>query len=108
MKQYFKTLLLNTGIVLSMLMTACSEKPEPCIIIDNKSSELKAGLPIQFNATCSKDADTYKWDFGDGTVSSGATVQHKFTSAGTHMVLMTASNKKQSVTTSKSVILIAD
>jgi len=37
---------------------------------------------------------TYVWDFGDGATGSGVTTTHKFTSAGTYAVKLTATNSK--------------
>jgi hypothetical protein len=105
MKLIFKSSLFISGMAVSALFSACTKEPEPCFVIDSKSSDLKKDSQVEFNATCSKDADTYVWDFGDGTGATGSTVSHKFTEPGSYMVLMTTSNKKQAVTTSRSVVI---
>ncbi len=54
----------------------------------------------------SNNADSYIWDFGDGTISSAVSPQHTFPADGTYSVTLTAENAsggKNSVT--KSVLI---
>ncbi len=47
---------------------------------------------ITFDASISRDIDgtisTYNWDFGDGTMTSGVTVDHSYSAAGTFTVTL--------------------
>lgn len=54
------------------------------------STNLIAPVNLSFTNT-SKDADTYKWDFGDGTTATGMNPVKEFTKAGIYKVKLTAS-----------------
>ncbi len=54
------------------------------------------GLSVRFDAGASGDADaadaamlTFLWDFGDGTVAGGRTVEHTYAAEGTYVVTLT-------------------
>jgi PKD repeat protein len=54
------------------------------------------GVPIQFDGSGSSDpdgtVDSYSWDFGDGTIETGATPSHAYVSAGTFTVTLTVAD----------------
>lgn len=58
---------------------ACFEAP----------AELKAGVQVQFSSACSKNADTYLWEFGTGASSTEANPTYTFTSGGEKEVQLT-------------------
>ncbi len=81
------------SIFITALLTAsCSTDPTACFTI-NKGKDVKLNEEVQFNASCSEDADTYNWNFGDGATASGVEVKHKYTTEGTYEVTLTALNK---------------
>lgn len=49
-------------------------------------------VPVQFDATRSYDPDgridSYRWDFGDGGVATGATPEHSYAAVGTYDVTL--------------------
>jgi PKD repeat protein len=56
-------------------------------------TNVSVAAPEQFSATTEQDSDPvveYRWDFGDGTRSSGAEVRHTFTHSGDFTVHLTA------------------
>lgn len=52
-------------------------------------------LDVQFTAVASEYSEiyNYEWDFGDGSTGTGSTPYHKYDSAGTYYVKMTASGE---------------
>jgi PKD repeat protein len=54
------------------------------------------GDKVKFNGAASSDQDgrltRYRWDFGDGTSSEGATTDHGFNKPGTYKVTLTVSD----------------
>ncbi|HET9736477.1 MAG TPA: ThuA domain-containing protein [Solirubrobacteraceae bacterium] len=54
-------------------------------------------LDVQFSSTGSHDPDgtavTYSWNFGDGTTSTEANPQHRYSTAGTYNVVLTVTDE---------------
>ncbi|MCK5862620.1 MAG: PKD domain-containing protein, partial [Candidatus Hydrogenedentes bacterium] len=50
------------------------------------------GQDVSFDASASQNAETYTWDFGDGTSGSGETVVHQFNVIGVFAVTLTVSD----------------
>ncbi|MSQ78993.1 MAG: PKD domain-containing protein [Flavobacteriaceae bacterium] len=84
-----------TLILGSMLaITACKVAPTPCYSID-KGKTAKLNEEVQFNASCTLDANYYEWNFGDGSaIAGGITQKHKYTTEGTYAVKLTVKNGK--------------
>ena len=67
----------------------------------------KAPLAAQFNASASYDTGgaitSYSWDFGDGSLGTGMTVNHTYSDVGTHTAKLTVTdndgNKNTTTTT---------
>lgn len=100
---------------LVVLTTSCKKEntstPEPqaSFTVDgNSSSSIKIGPYDQFSLiNTSVNADSYVWDFGNGTTSTKKEAVLQYTSAGTYTVTLTASkNGKTSVATMK--VTVAD
>ena len=95
------TLLLGLAFGLS----SCSKSPEACFVVDKGSLNTKVNEEIQFSAACSTDADTYAWEYGDGSGDTGASAKHKYPQAGTYTVKLTAKNSSKSASTTKTVTI---
>jgi PKD repeat protein len=59
-------------------------------------SSVVTDLDVAFDASGSADqdgtVDSYAWDFGDGSTTTGATPVHHFSTAGEHMVKLTVTD----------------
>ncbi len=59
------------------------------IVVDDESEKPKAPAVINFENQ-SKNAETYSWDFGDGTSSDSPNPSHKYQSSGIYEVVLKA------------------
>ncbi len=64
----------------------------------------EAPATVQFT-NLSTGADTYLWEFGDGTQSTDTTTSHRYTHAGKYDVKLTAFKGKQTNTMTQSIII---
>jgi len=76
------------------LFTACEEDeenaPEP---FANFQYEVSEDNPLEVSFTnASENAESYKWDFGDGETSTDENPVHTYAEAGTYEVVLTATN----------------
>ncbi len=100
-----KTFLNTLALGILLFLGACTATPEACFTADKDKGGLKTNEEIQFSPLCSKDADAYTWDFGDGTTSFEATTKHKYSVKGSYTVKLTASNKSKSGETSQIIVI---
>jgi PKD repeat protein len=49
-------------------------------------------LKVNFTGSASSDADTYAWDFGDGSTSNSADPQHSYATSGTYTATLTVTD----------------
>ena len=90
---------------LLLVCGSCAKTPEACFVVDKGSLNTKVNEEIQFNAACSTDADTYVWEYGDGSSDTGAAVKHKYQQAGSYAVKLTAKNSSKASSASKMVVV---
>jgi PKD repeat protein len=81
-QNYFLVLLLLLAI------SACNKEPEACLDYQ------KIDLVVNFDGTCSLNAATYRWDFGDGSGSLIANPQHAYAGYGSYDVTLTVETKR--------------
>jgi YVTN family beta-propeller protein len=92
------TLVAGAGIALlilifsSMLILGGSDDADSQFPVANFSSNA-TGLSVKFTDQ-SENAEKWKWDFGDGTVSAEQNPAHIYSAAGNYTVSLTVSNKK--------------
>jgi PKD repeat protein len=83
---------------LMALLAGCTKEPAAFFNVDI-TNPFKAGIPIEM-INYSIDADSYEWNFGDGTTSTEENPTHIYTQAGVYNVTLTAkSGKKENVKT---------
>lgn len=76
-----------------MLISSC--KPEDtnaakaCFVIPD---EVYAGEPASFNGSCSENAVSYFWEFGDGETSSDLNPMHTYLQSGSYTISLSVQN----------------
>jgi PKD repeat protein len=63
-----------------------------------------APLTVTFDGSASSPADSYDWDFGDGTTGSGLSVSHVYTTPGSYQPTLTVTSGLDSASTTLSVV----
>ncbi len=87
----FLTLLLITGI--AVYLNSCSKNnplqvtPKACFSFS--PTTIKTGDAVTFSSSCSANAASFAWDFGDGGTSTDASPSHTYTTAGDFTVSLT-------------------
>ena len=81
------------GLQVALASGAAAQVDEPPFAFDGGPYAGSVGIAVTFNGLGSFDADgdalAFAWDFGDGTVGSGATVTHVYTTTATYVVKLT-------------------
>ncbi len=75
----------------AVLLTSCGV--EPTAEFTFEPMEVSVYDEVSFT-NASSEADSYAWDFGDGTTSTEENPTHMYTSAGTFIVTLVATNDK--------------
>ena len=86
----------------SFLWLASCMTPMAKFTVSPQHAEAPATVSFQ---NTSEGADTYAWDFGDGTQSADTTAEHRYTHAGKYDVKLTAIKGKKSNTMTQSIII---
>ena len=103
MKKIITACTLSLGF---LTLTSCTKTPSACFTVDKGSANTRINEEIQYNALCSTDADSYTWDYGDGSANeSGAQVKHKYRTAGSYTVRLTAKNGSKDASTTQVVAI---
>lgn len=99
---YLTAIILSTGLFLS---TGCSKTPEACFTADKGNTNTHINEEIHFDGSCSSDAESHSWDFGDGATATGVTTKHKYSTQGSYTVKLTVENgsKDRSTTQTMSI-----
>jgi PKD repeat protein len=99
-----KTTILSTIILVSVAFASC-RKPKACFILNENKASAKVNEEVKFDASCSTNAKSYTWDFGNGSNDVGVSVKTKYTTPGTYNVVLTAKlNSKTNITTQTVVV----
>jgi PKD repeat protein len=95
-------------IAVLALLAGCGKEPTACFTFTSVSVEddiaILAGEDIDFES-CSKEATSYSWDFGDGDDASKENVTHAFAEAGTYTVTLTATGDGGSNSSSQDIVV---
>jgi heat shock protein HslJ len=83
--------------------------PAPPVAVISAPAEGVAAQPVTFDASASMSEgaiESYTWDFGDGTLAEGVTVQHAFIAPGVYTVTLTVKDAYGQSGTAKMTITI--
>ena len=87
----FCIVLLAAGFMLTSCEKEEANKPNACFVV---GPEVIAGVPITFNASCSEQALSYNWNFGDESSSTDANPTHTYITGGDYTVTLTVTNSE--------------
>jgi PKD repeat protein len=96
---------LSMVFVAALAFSSCMKAPMACCDVPATATH---GQAVSFNSTCSMNASSYEWDFGDGSAkSTDANSTHTYTAAGTYTVKLMAMSKngKKMNETTKSITI---
>jgi PKD repeat protein len=89
------------SIAASLVVLALFASPAlaaPTASFDVSAGPYRSGVAVTFTSTSTTPALTniteQKWDFGDGTTDTGASVTHEYQTAGTYNVTLTVTNSE--------------
>ncbi|HUP73384.1 MAG TPA: PKD domain-containing protein [Acidimicrobiales bacterium] len=77
----------------------------PTALIETSATSATVGQSLSFFSRSSGNATDLKWDFGDRTTGSGASIRHAWSLPGTYTVTLTASNSAGSNSNSLQVTI---
>ncbi|HLU86118.1 MAG TPA: PKD domain-containing protein [Taishania sp.] len=89
-----KMIQLTTFTLLLVGFYACTKPTKACFNIS--SGTILKDSVVVFDASCSKMASVYLWDFGDGspdTITSDPVIEHLFSDVGIYTVRLHAIRK---------------
>jgi cyclophilin family peptidyl-prolyl cis-trans isomerase len=98
-----KTLLLSAFA--SMLLVSCAVKPTASFTVPTQ--KFVAPVEVAFTNTTKFKAESYLWDFGDGTTSTEANPTHRYTQSGNHAVVLKATKGAKTVITKQMIQVTA-
>ena len=81
--------LILTGLVIYSCEKEDPNVPEACFVA---SQERIAEIPIDFSTSCTLNASSYHWDFGDGQSSEEVYPSHTYNEGGDYAVTLTVAN----------------
>ena len=85
-----------------LCFTATAQKTVARFTLVAEHKEAPATVKIVNQST---GAETYAWDFGDGTTATDTVSSHRFTHAGKYDVTLTVTKKKKTSTMTQSIVI---
>ena len=88
-----QTLILIVLIITGIFTSSCEkEDPNAPVACFVSSEGLMAGIPIDFSSSCTLNASSYHWDFGDEQTSTDPYPSHTYSKGGEYAVTLTVTN----------------
>jgi len=106
MKKLTSVLFVLAAVFTSLsLIEGCSKTPAivACISVAPSTASVGATLPFQ---SCTANATSFTWNFGDGGSATGDSITHIYAAAGTYRGSLTVSNGTASATQGFTVTIV--
>lgn len=103
----------NLGLKNTAATTATVNPPNNLLPVANAGGPYSAliAIPVNFDGSLSKDPDgtiaAYAWDFGDGTMGTGAKPTHAYSKEGTYTATLKVTDNSGATATAKATIVIS-
>jgi PKD repeat protein len=91
-----KTTILKLVVLTAVSFASCTKKPSACFTLNENKGSAKVNEEVKFDATCSTNAKSYTWDFGNTTSDAGVSVKTKYSIPGAYNVTLTTKNGSKS------------
>jgi len=92
-------------------VTVTVEDVTPPVAVAGSDQTVDEGAIASFDGSASTDnvgIDSYEWDFGDGTTSTGQSVDHVYDDPGSYTVELTVTDAAGHATTDTMSVIVAD
>lgn len=93
------------SVFAAVLLTSCAVKPTASFTVP--AQKFVAPVEVSFTNTTKFKAESYLWDFGDGTTSTEANPKHRYTQSGNHAVVLKATKGSKTVITKQMIQVTA-
>lgn len=77
---------------IGVFIISCDDTNDPDVKVVacfSVPADVRTGMPVRFDGACSENAQSFVWDFGDGSTSTEAAPLHLFLAEGTYAVTLT-------------------
>ena len=87
------------------LLSSCALKPTASFTVPTQ--KFVAPVEVSFTNTTKFKAESYLWDFGDGSTSTEANPKHRYTQSGNHAVVLKATKGDKTLITKQMIQVTA-
>lgn len=97
------TVKIVAALAVILALASCGTPPTACISVVTPADSIHVGKPVQFDGTCSADEKSYRWDFGNGEISTSGQPTMTFDSARDYEIFLLVTNDRKTANTSKTI-----
>lgn len=104
MKNLFK---LTLAVIFISVGSGCEKVEDPTACFSPSATSVAVNSAVAFT-NCSENAESYEWNFGDGSTATGSAASHIYTAPGTYSVVLTAFGEEKDAQTTQSITVTGD
>lgn len=111
MKPFSVLVAFTTLLCTDVFISSCSDSNDPAVKVVacfTFPADVKTGMTVKLDGACSENAQSFMWDFGDGSTSTEAAPLHIFISKGTYQVTLTVSGIDSKTDTETKEVVVSD